>query len=339
MAEQTKRQGPPRLHHLMGLQILGTGSNAPDNVVRNEDLVALGMDPDWIVQRTGIRERRHAPPGLATSDILVESGRLALEASGVPPEEIDLLVVGTFTADHPVASTAANVQDRLGLFCGAIEISAACAGFVYALVTAAQYVATGASRRALVLGGDCNSRVVDPSDPKVYPLFGDGAGGVVLAQGAAGQGLAAYTLGADGSGGELLYKPMGGSRIPASHEALDAGLGLLRMDGKGVFKWAIRVLVDTITQVLDHAGLTLADIDVFVLHQANLRIIEAAAESLGIDRGKLVINIDRYGNTSGGSVPLALDEACRAGRIQPGMRVLVSGYGAGLSYGTAIIVW
>jgi len=339
MAGQTKRRGSSRLHSLMGLQILATGSSAPDNVVRNEDLVALGMDPQWIVQRTGIQERRHAPPGTATSDICIAAGRQALERAGVAPDEIDLVVVGTFTPDFQVASTAAQVQDRLGLSCGAIEISSACAGFMYALTTAAQYIATGSANKVLAIGGDCNSRVVDASDPKIYPLFGDGAGAVVLAPGSPEQGLAAYTLGADGSGTEMLYKEMGASRVPASHEAIDAGSNLLRMDGKGVFKWATRILCETIPEVLAHAQMTLADIDVFILHQANLRIIESAAESLKIDREKLIINIDRYGNTSGGSVPLALDEAVAAGRIQNGMRILLSGYGAGLSWGTAIFRW
>jgi 3-oxoacyl-[acyl-carrier-protein] synthase-3 len=339
MAEQSKRRGSLMLHTLMGIQVSGTGSYAPEQVVTNEDLIKLGMDPDWIVQRTGIRERRHAPPDMATSDICVEAGRRALARSGVAPDEVDLVVVGTFTPDYPVASTAAAVQDRLGLRCGAIEISSACAGFVYSLVTAAQYIATGASKKALVIGGDCNSRVVDPNDPKVYPLFGDGAGAVVLAPGDPDQGLAAYTLGADGSGAKMLYKEMGGSRVPVSHAALDAGLNLLRMDGRGVFKWATRVLCDSIVDVLEHANLKLSDIDLFVLHQANLRIIESAAESLQIDRQKLIINIDRYGNTSGGSVPLVLDEAFGQGRIARGNRILLSGYGAGLSWGTAIFNW
>lgn len=339
MAEQSKRRGPSRLHSLMGLQVLGTGSCAPELVVTNEDLVKLGMDPDWIVQRTGIRERRHAPPGIATSDICTEAGRRALASSGTSPDEIDLLVVGTFTPDYQVASTAAQVQDRLGLSTGAIEISSACAGFVYALVTAAQYVATGAAKKVLVIGGDCNSRVVDASDPKVYPLFGDGAGAVVLGAGSPSQGLAAYTLGADGSGSQMLYKEMGSSRVPASHAAIDAGKNMLTMDGRGVFKWAARVLTDSIVEVLAHAQMTLADIDLFVLHQANLRILESAADSLQIDRQKMIVNIDRYGNTSGGSVPLALDEACAAGRVRRGDRILMSGYGAGLSWGTAIFVW
>jgi 3-oxoacyl-[acyl-carrier-protein] synthase-3 len=339
MASSTKRYGSPLLHTLMGIEILATGSNAPDNVVRNEDLVQLGMDADWIVQRTGIRERRHAPPELATSDLCVAAGHQALERAGLPRNEIDLLVLGTFTPDCQVASTAATVQARLGLNCGAIEISSACAGFVYALVTASQYIATGASKRALVIGADCNSRVVDPSDPKVYPLFGDGAGAVVIGKGAPVQGLAAYTLGTDGSGAEMLYRPMGGSRYPASHAGIDSGLNLLRMDGKGVFKWATRVLCDSIPDVLAQANMQLSDIDLFVLHQANLRIIDAAVEYLAIPRDKVVINIDRYGNTSAGSVPLALDEANLAGRIGRGDRVLLSGYGAGLSWATAILVW
>jgi len=339
MAEQPRGRRSSLLHSLPGIQILATGSYAPDLLIRNEDLVPLGMDPDWIVQRTGIRERRHAPPEQATSDLCVIAAQRTMEQAGLRAEDLDLLVLGTFTPDYPVASTAAAVQDRLGMSSPAVEISAACAGFMYAMTTAAQYIATGACQRALVIGGDCNSRVIDPSDPKVYPLFGDGAGAVILAKGSPEQGLLAYTLGADGSGGTMLYKEMGGSRIPASHAAIDAGLNMLRMDGRGVFKWATRVLTDTIVDVLQHAQLQLEDIDLFVLHQANLRIIEAAAEYLKIDRQKLVINIDRYGNTTGGSIPLALDEAVRAGRVRPGSRVLLSGFGAGLAWGTAIFRW
>ncbi len=339
MAEQTKRRSSSMLSSLVGVQVLATGSFAPANVVKNEDLVKLGVDPDWIVQRTGIRERRHAPPEMATSDMCIEAGRRCLERAGVAAEEIDLLVVGTFTPDFPVACTASTVQDRLGLPSAAIEISAACSGFVYALVTAAQFIATGGSKKALVIGGDCNSRVVDPGDVKIYPLFGDGAGAVLISAGSREQGLLAYTLGSDGSGALMLYKEMGGSRLRASHAALDANLDLLRMDGKGVFKWATRIVIDSIGDVLRHAGLELADIDLFILHQANLRIIDAAADHLKIDRDKLVINIDRYGNTSGGSVPLALDEAIAAGRIKRGDRILMCGYGAGLTWGTASLRW
>jgi 3-oxoacyl-[acyl-carrier-protein] synthase-3 len=327
------------LHTLMGVRIAATGSYAPANVVTNEDLAPLGMDPGWIVQRTGIRQRRHAPPEMATSDLCVEAARRCFERAGVAARDVDLVVVGTFTPDRPVCSTAATVQDRLGIPSGAIEISAACAGFVYALATAAQFVATGASRRALVIGADCNSRIIDASVPKIYPLFGDGAGAVLLEPGSREQGLLAYTLGSDGSGAEMLYKEMGGSRLPPSREAIDRGLHLLVMDGKGVFKWATRVLVESIKAVLGHARLELSDIDLFVLHQANMRIIDAAADTLGIDRAKLVINLDRYGNTSGGSVPLALDEAVDEGRVRAGDKILMSGYGAGLAWGTAIFRW
>jgi 3-oxoacyl-[acyl-carrier-protein] synthase III len=339
MTEQIQRRGSAMLSTLMGVQILATGSYAPPNIVKNEDLVSLGVDPEWIVQRTGIRERRHAPPGMATSDMCVEAGRKCLERAGVGAEEIDLLVVGTFTPDCPVACTASTVQDRLGLPAPAIEISAACSGFMYGLVTAAQFIVTGGSKKALVIGADCNSRIVDPRDVKIYPIFGDGAGAVLVSAGSPDQGLLAYTLGSDGSGAEMLYKEMGGSRLPPSHAALDANLDLLRMDGKGVFKWATRIVVDSIVEVLAHARLELADIDLFVLHQANLRIVEAAADNLKIDRDKLVINIDRYGNTSGGSVPLALDEAFAEGRIHPGDRIVMCGYGAGLTWGTAIFRW
>lgn len=339
MAEQIKRRSSSMLSTLMGVQVLATGSYAPENVVKNEDLAKLGVDPDWIVQRTGIRERRHAPPEMATSDMCIEAGRICLERAGLAAEEIDLLVVGTFTPDCLVACTASTVQDRLGLPSAAIEISAACSGFMYALVTAAQFIVTGGSKKALVIGGDCNSRIVDPGDVKIYPLFGDGAGAALVSAGSREQGLLAYTLGSDGSGAEMLYKEMGGSRSPASHAALDANLDLLRMDGKGVFKWATRIIIDSIADVLRQAELELADIDLFILHQANLRIIDAAADHLKIDRARLIINIDRYGNTSAGSVPLALDEAIAAGRVKRGDRILMCGYGAGLTWGTAILRW
>lgn len=323
----------------MGLKITATGSFAPPNVVTNQDLVSLDLDPEWIERRTGIRERRHAPPEMATSDLCYNSALQCFERAGVSPEDIDLLVVGTVSPDWHIASTAAVLQDRLGMRCGAIEIASACAGFMYALCTAAQYIATGASQRALVMGADCCSRVIHPSAPKTYLLFGDGGGAVILEKGSPEQGLLAYTLGAEGAGAEQLYIPMGGSRMPASHEAIDRLDHSLYMDGKAVYKWATRVFSESVIEVLEQANLKLEDIDLFVPHQANLRIIEAAADYLGIDREKIIINVDRYGNTSGGSVPLALDEAYQAGRIKPGDKVLMSGFGAGLSWGTAIFAW
>ncbi len=228
---------------------------------------------------------------------------------------------------------------RFGIQAPAMDLQNACAGFLYALVTGMQFVASGCSRLALVIGADCNSRIIDPLDTNVYPLFGDGAGAVLLAPGSPQQGLTAYTLGSDGEGYGLLDRTMGGSRVPASQVALDARQQYLRMDGRAVFKWAIRVLQASTADVAAAAGIPVDAIDLLILHQANLRILDAAAEYLQVDRGKLFVNLDRYGNTSAGSVPLALDEAVQQGRVQRGQRVLLSGYGAGLAWGTALLTW
>jgi 3-oxoacyl-[acyl-carrier-protein] synthase-3 len=267
---------------------------------------------------------------LATSD---------LERAGVTADQVDLLIVGTSTPDVTFPSVACLVQHQLGIAAPAMDLQAGCAGFMYSLVTAAQFVAAGTSRLALVIGADCNSRILDRSDMKVLPLFGDGAGAVLLVPATEEQGLLAYTLGADGSGADLLTRPMGGSRLALTAEGLASNRHLLRMDGRAIFKWAIRILDDTVRSVLATAGMTVDELDLVVLHQANIRILEAAAEQLGIDRQKMFVNLDRFGNTSAGSIPLALDEAAQAGRIRPGDRVLVSGFGAGLAWGTAILGW
>ena len=235
-----------RTRTLTGVQILGTGRYLPDNVVTNHDLLAShGFDPEWIVNRTGITERRFALPHQATSDLAVHAANRCLKAAGCDPSEVDLLVVGTFTPDMSFPSTACLVQDRMKLNCPAFDLQAACAGFVYALATAAQFVAAGTSQRALVIGADCNSRVINPNDQKSFPLFGDGAGAVLLAPGSPEQGMLAYQLGSDGSGGDLLNRPACGSRMPPSAEALEKGLHYLTMDGRAVFKWAVRILADS----------------------------------------------------------------------------------------------
>ncbi len=323
----------------MGVQVLATGSYVPDQVVDNEELATLGFDAEWILQRTGIRERRILPPELATSDMALAAAQRCLARADVAAAEVDLLIVATFTPDAPLPSVACLVQHQLGVSAPAMDLHAGCTGFVYALSTAAQFVAAGTSRRALVIGADCNSRAINRQDMKSYPLFGDGAGAVLLGPGTPDQGLESYTLGADGSGAELLIQPMGGTRLATTAEGLAANLQCLRMDGRAVFKWAIRILDETIRGVVDAADLTIADIDLVVLHQANIRILDAAAAQLGIDRQKMFVNLDRYGNTSAGSIPLALDEAFAAGRIRPGDRVLISGFGAGLTWGTAILRW
>ncbi len=199
------------LRSLTGIRVLSTGSFVPDNVVRNEDLAALGFDADWILQRTGILERRHAPPEMTTSDMAIEAAQRCLQQADIDPAQIDLLLLGTLSPDHLLPATACTVQDRLGLRCAAMDISAACAGFLYSMITGMQFVATGCSKYALVVGADCNSRVMNPADKKTFPLFGDGAGAVLLGPGSQEQGMLSYTLGADGSGMELLYRPMGGA--------------------------------------------------------------------------------------------------------------------------------
>jgi len=325
---------------LLGVQIVGTGSYVPEQVVTNDDLKRVnGFDPGWIEQRTGILERRHAPPEQATSDLCVEAGARAMRAAGVHPQDIDLLVIGTFTPDHFCPSTACLVQHRLGLEVPAFDVSAACSGFMYALATAGQFIATGNAQTALVIGGDTNSRFVNPTDQRTYPLFGDGAGAVILTRGEPHQGLACYQLGADGGGGPSLVIPGGGTRVPASSAMVQAAQQFVQMDGRTVFKWAVRALTDTIELVLEQTGLTVHDVSLYLLHQANLRIIDAAAQQLAIPPEKIFNNIQRYGNTSGGSIPIALDEAFRAGRITSGDTLLMSGFGAGLTWGTALFRW
>jgi 3-oxoacyl-[acyl-carrier-protein] synthase-3 len=321
------------------VQILGVGSYAPPEVVTNNDLVAQGYDPEWIVQRTGILERRRAAPDMATSDLAHEAALQCIANAGVEASEIDLIVVATMTPDTLAPSAACHLQRRLGSKAPAMDVNAACAGFMYALATAMQFVAGGGAKLALVVGADVMSRTVHADQKKTFPLFGDGAGAVLIGRGTPQQGLLSYTLGAEGEGADLLYIPGGGSREPLTEESLAAGKQFLLMDGRSVFKWAVRLLGDTIADVLAHAELMPREIDHYVLHQANSRIIDAAVESLGIEREKVIVNLDRYGNTSAGSIPLALDEAYAAGRIQAGDRLLLCGFGAGLAWGTAIMQW
>jgi 3-oxoacyl-[acyl-carrier-protein] synthase-3 len=240
-----------------------------------------------------------------------------------------------------IPSTACIVQEKLGLDAPAMDVTAACAGFAYALATAANFLAAGSSRLALVAGADTNSRVVDPEDIKTWPLFGDGAGAVLLEAASPEpsgreQGLLAFSLGADGRGAGLLACPMSGSRQPVTVEGLARRQQFMQMDGRAVFKWAIRLAEENIRQVVERSGVALEAVDLFVLHQANARIIEGARESLGIPADRFMMNLDRYGNTSSGSIPLAMDEAWRSGRIGPGSTIVVCGFGGGLAWGSAV---
>jgi 3-oxoacyl-[acyl-carrier-protein] synthase-3 len=324
----------------MGLRVVGTGSYVPDAVVTNEHLhKRLGFDSDWIVKRTGILERRHALPHQATSDLCYEASKKCIEQAKVDPKDIDLLLLATFTPDMAFPATACLVQDRLGLSCPAVDMQAACAGFMYALITGAAYVLSGASDLALVVAGDCNSRILNPDDLKTYPLFGDGAGAVLLTRGRPDQGILSYSMGSDGSGGDLLCRPACGSRLPPTPELLERGMHFMQMDGRAVFRWAVAILCDTIQDVLNAANLKPEQIDLYIPHQANIRIINAAIDVLHIPRSRVYNNLDRYGNTSAGSVPLALDEAISEGRVKPGQRLVLSGFGAGLNWGTAVVCW
>jgi 3-oxoacyl-[acyl-carrier-protein] synthase-3 len=332
----TKRS---RVGRLMGVQVVGVGGFAPDNPVHNEDLVALGCDPDWIVQRTGIVERRHAPPGIATSDMAAAAAEECIEDAGVDPADVDLVLLGTFTPDQLLPASACFVQERLGIDAPAMDLHAACASFAFAMVTGAQFVATRCSKLVLVIGADCNSRVVNPDDKKTYPLFGDGAGALLLAPGDGDQGLLSFAHGSDGSGADLLYREVGGSRKPFSHEKDTNGAHFLSMEGKPVFKWAVRIVSQSIGEVLEEASIDLSQVDLFIFHQANLRIIRSVIRVAGIDPRKVINNLQHYGNTSAGSIPLVLDQAYREGRVRRGDRILMSGFGAGLAWSTILMQW
>lgn len=336
----------PKCKSLMGVRVAGTGKYVPEIVVTNADLfdrlnfAARGFNTEWIVQRTGIQERRHARPEQATSDLCVEAAKDCFAKTGYGPTDIDLIVLGTFSPDMSFPSTAAIVQDKLKIAAPGIEVEAACAGFMYALVTAAAYVVSGASDRALVIGGDANSRVVSPTDPKIFPLFGDGAGAVIIEKGEPHQGILAYSMGADGSGANMLCRPAGGSAMALSPETLAAGKHFMHMDGQGVYRWAVEILRDTVHDVLAAADLTTDDLALIIPHQANIRIIEQSLNKfLKIPADKVFNNMDRYGNTSAGSIPIALDEALAAGKLRRGELALFSGFGAGLAWGTAVVRW
>ena len=336
---RTSLHSPDAQHTLTGVEVVATGGYAPAEIVRNEDLAALGYDAEWILQRTGIRERRRAHPHEATSDLALAAARDCLANAGMTADSIDLLIVGTMTPDSPMPASACRVAEQLGIRAPAMDINAACAGFMYALTTGMQFVKAGTADRALIIGADVTSRICDPQDKKTYPLFGDAAGAVIIGKGDPHQGFVSYTMGADGSGAGLLCVPGGGSREPLTPESLAENRQFMFMDGRPVFQWAVQMLRETITGVLEGACLAARDVDLVVLHQANMRIIDAAISKTGIDRDRVFVNLDRYGNTSAGSIPLALSEAHAAGRIKRGDNIVLSGFGAGLAWGTAVLKW
>lgn len=329
-----------RVQKLTGFSIRSIGSYVPSRVVTNEELeIRHGFEPGWIERRTGIKQRRFAAENESTSDLAVEAARRAIAAAQVSPADIDLLIVGTFSPDFTCPSTACLVQNKLKLDAPAMDLQAACSGFMYAMATGAQFVATGNSRLALIIGADVNSRIVQPDDQQVAPLFGDGAGAVLLQAASQSQGFVRYQLGADGAGGGMLDRPAGGVTLPLTPELVSAGRHYLKMDGRNVFKWAIEAVTQSIKMVLDDAGVSADDVSLFVLHQANSRIIDHAMKVLEIPQHKVFNNLDRFGNTSAASIPIALDEAYREGRMANGDLVVMCGFGAGLTWGTGLFRW
>ena len=320
--------------------ITGLGSHVPERVVTNDELsTMMDTSDEWIRERTGIRERRIAAPEEALSDLCLPAAREALEDAGVAASEIDLLIVATVTPDMAFPATAAILADQLGATrAGAYDLSAGCTGFMYAVAQAYGMLAGGLSKKALVVGGDVLSKVMDWSDRRTSVLFGDGAGAVVLER-VNGGGFLGFELGADGSGGPELYLPGGGSRTPATAESVAQHLHFVRMNGREVYKFATRVLVSSAEAVLAECGRTIDEVDVYVPHQANVRIIEHARKKLGIPEEKVVVDVDRYGNTSSGSIPLALVDAREDGRLREGKLVLMTGMGAGLTWGSGLIEW
>jgi 3-oxoacyl-[acyl-carrier-protein] synthase-3 len=320
--------------------ITGIGACIPERVLTNADIAKIvDTSDEWIVERTGIRERRIAEPDQAPSDLAVPAARQALERAGVRPEELDLILVATAMPDMIFPATASLVGERLGATnAAACDIQAACTGFVYALTEGYASVASRLAGKVLVIGAETLSRAMNWKDRTTCILFGDAAAAVVLEPVADG-GFLGFELGSDGSGALDLSIPGGGARYPATADTVAQDLHFLRMNGKEVFRFATRIMVSSAEKLLEECRLTVADVDVYVPHQANRRIIDHAARHLGIPSEKVLLNVDRYGNTSSASIPLALYEGVEEGTVAPGMKVLMTGVGGGLSWGSALMVW
>lgn len=321
--------------------VVGLGSHVPERVLTNTDLEKMvETNDEWIVSRTGIRERRIVSEGEASSDLSVQAAKQALKHSGISADQLDLIIVATVTPDMVFPSTACLVQDQIGATKAAtFDLSAACTGFIYGISTAAQFIATGAYEYALVIGVDCLSRIVNWEDRNTCILFGDGAGAAVLGPVEKGSGLLAFDLGGDGSGAELLKVEAGGSRLPATEETVKEKKHTISMKGREVFKFAVKVISASTEKVLDQANLSKEDIDHFVPHQANIRIIESAMKRFGLPPEKVVANLERYGNMSSASIPVALHEAYEQGRFQMGDTLVLCGFGGGLTWGSAVLKW
>ncbi len=322
-------------------KIVGVGAYAPQRVLTNAELEKMVETSDeWIVQRTGIRERRIAAENEATSDLALRAAQQAMERAGVEPGEIDFIVVGTTTGDMAFPTTANLVQHRLGCRnAGSVDLYAACAGSVYSLSVGAQYVETGKYRTVLCVGAECLSRITDYTDRGTCILLADAAGAAVLRASVGESGIIDTDLYSDGRYWELLYQPGGGARHPATHETVDKRMHYAKMKGNEVFKVAVRMFGEAAERILTRNGFTAEDLDLFIPHQANLRIIEAAVKRLKVPMEKVVINVDRYGNTGAASVYVAMEEAWSAKRLNTGDLVLLAAFGGGFTWGAALVRW
>jgi 3-oxoacyl-[acyl-carrier-protein] synthase-3 len=316
------------------ISITGLGCKVPDRIVTNDELATfVDTSNEWIVERTGIRERRMADQSEALSDIALPACRDALAQAGLEGKDVDLLIVATVTPDMAFPSTAAILADQLGATdAAAYDLSAGCTGFMYALAQGYGMVAGGLAKRALIVGGDLLSKILDWDDRATLVLFGDGAGAVVI-EAVTEEGFLGFELGADGAGGANLWLPGSGSRH------FDDPDKYVKMNGREVFKFATRILVQSAEELLEKCGVTIDDVDLYIPHQANMRIIDHATRKLGVPSERVVINVDRFGNTSSGSIPLALADAAADGRLRPGRLVLMTGMGAGLTWGSALMRW
>lgn len=325
----------------MRSHILGTGSYVPKQVLTNVDLEQLVDTSDsWIVERTGIRERRKAAPGEACSDLGVQAAQQALAAANIQPADLDLIILATCTGDSPLPSTASLIQYRLGASrAAAFDISAACCGFVYALSAADAFIRSGQYRHILVIGSEVMSAVTDWTDRNTCVLFGDGAGAVVVGPTEEERGILSLHLHADGRLSDLICVPGGGSSFPASESMLAERMQYVKMRGNETFKIAVKTMEEAVREALTANSLTVADIDWFVPHQANIRILKAVGQRLGLSMDKVFINLDRFGNTSAATIPLALDEAVRAGQIRPGSLIVLAAFGAGLTWSSGVVRW
>lgn len=321
--------------------VWGTGMYVPERILSNAELEQMvETNDEWIVSRTGIKERRIASPVEASSDLAFHASVEALHNAGITAEQLDLIIVATITPDMAFPSTSCILQEKLGAKkAAAFDLSAACSGFIYGLANAANFIATGIYKHVLVVGAECLSKITDYTDRNTCILFGDGAGAVVLGPVAEGRGFRSFELGADGTGGSLLKASGGGSRNPISQEVLDNKMQYIYMAGKEVFKFAVKIMGSAAEEALRKAGKDKSDIDLLVPHQANYRIIQSSLERLELPEDKCMVNLNKYGNMSAASIPVALAEANREGRMKEGDTLLLVGFGGGLTWGASVLVW